>query len=697
MTTAAVPVPLEPLVGRRTELARLADLRRSARLITLRGPAGVGKSRLAVEYAGRAGIACWVDVAALTDLVAVGDLVLTGRKALLVLDNCEHLIDATARAAAGLLARHPDLTVLATSREALDLPGEVVMRLNPLPLPGSESGAEAVSRADAVALFVERARAAAPGFALTDANARVVAEICARLDGLPLAIELAARRVRLLGPAEVLRRLDDRFSLLADNRRAEGRHRDLRSAIAWSHDLLDEGEKALFERLSVFPGGFGLDAASAVAGIADPAVVLDRIDVLEAKSLLSFVDGRPGRFRLLESVRLFAGERLAASGALDETRQRALHWLVRLAEGYSQQAFPTADVLAPIEGERANLLAALAWEPAEKPLLAAAVAACHREHGRLAEGRSLLDSVLANGDHRGVALAQAALLATDAGDAVAARRFAAEAVALDRDAGSPGLVRSLSCLVGACLALGDVESADLAAREAVELATRPFDRLVCLHDLARVELSRGRTGEVAGLLAKCLTSTEPRLRVDVLHSAGLLALTQDDLDAAEAYFLEALTSAAEHGPRRIRPVEGLAVVAARRGDGPRAVRLGFAAEALRRTSGVAVSAREEQVSAAISGARAGMTRAQLRRAHDEGVALEGLAEYASGSSATGRAPLTEREGEIVRLVAAGFSSRRIAAELDIAERTVEAHLEKVRARLGLRSRAQLAAWWAGRH
>jgi predicted ATPase len=268
---STLPAPLDSFVGRERDLAELAALLDRYRLVTLLGPGGAGKTRLAVELATRvrgnyAGGVCLVELAALTDPALLARTVadclgtgeeigrpvldtlvdaLSGSRALLVLDSCEHLIVAAARLAEELLRRCPALTVVATSRESLELPGEAVFRVREMSLPPARqapTAAEVVS-SDAVRLFVERATASAPDFALTDDNAPHVAAICTHLDGIPLAIELAARRVRLFGPAEIRSRLADRFRLLtAGPRTAASRHRDLRTTIEWSYDLLDPVE-----------------------------------------------------------------------------------------------------------------------------------------------------------------------------------------------------------------------------------------------------------------------------------------------------------------------------------------------------------------------------------------------------------------------------------------------------------------------
>lgn len=291
-----LPRALDSFVGRQSELSRLRTLFKGSRLLTLTGPGGVGKTRLALEFAagpragdGRAARLVELDSvhdgARLPQAVAaslgVGERAgrtgaealahaLGNRGVLLILDNCEHLAEPCARLAAELLSRCPRLSILATSREVLRVPGEVVFRLGELSLSPAvgEDDPAAVVQADAVRLFVERAASRAPGFTLHAGNARTVAEICRRLDGLPLAVELAARRTGALPLGDILAGLDDRLALLTDgSRTGPGRHRELAAAIDWSHRLLSLEEQRLFRRLAVLVGGF--DAAGAEAVCAD--------------------------------------------------------------------------------------------------------------------------------------------------------------------------------------------------------------------------------------------------------------------------------------------------------------------------------------------------------------------------------------------------------------------------------------------
>jgi predicted ATPase/DNA-binding CsgD family transcriptional regulator/tetratricopeptide (TPR) repeat protein len=340
---AGLPTARTTFVGRSAELAAIQAAFESARLVTLVGPGGVGKTRLAVASAGS--FSCG---GAFVDLVPVRDAFVAeavaaalgvserpqqpledaiadrlGRdQVLLVLDNCEHLLDAVAAFVDRLLSRCPGTRALVTGRERLGVPGERVVPVEPLPL-----------SSDAVRLFRDRATAADPAFAV---DAGEAAEICARLDGLPLAIELAAARSAALGPGGLLAALDDNLRLLAGGRGGDQRHRSLRAVLGWSHDLLEEDERTLFRRLAVFTGGFDLDAVAAVTsgGRAEVADVLGR---LAGKSLVAH-QRDAGRWRLLETVRAFAAERLDDSGERHALQERHLRWAATTAEALIRRA-----------------------------------------------------------------------------------------------------------------------------------------------------------------------------------------------------------------------------------------------------------------------------------------------------------------------------------------------------------------------
>jgi predicted ATPase/DNA-binding CsgD family transcriptional regulator len=388
-----LPVPLTSLIGRTDETSELATLLDAHRLVTLLGPAGVGKTRLALRVA-TVHAEAFPDGSRFADLAPVepelvGDTVARAlgvipqpgwplrdilrevagaTRCLLLVDNCEHVVAEAAEIVADLLgAGAGQLRVLATSREPLGVPGEVSYQVRPLPVPTVRASSQAVTVGTygAVRLFVDRASTASPGFTLTDSNAPAVAALCQRLDGLPLAIELAASRVRSFAPAELVHHLDQRFELLSGGARtALPRQRTLRGAINWSYELLDDDERSLFDRLGVFPADFDFEAARSVSGAddLDDTAVLALLPRLVDKSLVSTVGGSTGRYRLLETIRAYAAERLAASDAARTTRLRhAIHYLALAEHAAEQLRTPQQRTwLDRLSTEQPNLRAALA-------------------------------------------------------------------------------------------------------------------------------------------------------------------------------------------------------------------------------------------------------------------------------------------------------------------------------------------------
>ncbi len=396
-----LPLQLTSFVGREQELGEVAALLGAHRLLTLTGPGGTGKTRLALQAAADA-LEAYPDGVWLAELAALAGPALVpqavaaavgareepGRplgatltdalrpkRVLVLLDNCEHLLDACARLADTLLRACPHVRVLATSREALGTAGETTWRVPSLALPDPDrlGPLEQVTHYDAVRLFTDRAVAVQPAFRVTAANAPAVARICARLDGIPLALELAAARIRLLPPAQLLGRLEDRFRLLTGgSRTALERHQTLRAAVVWSHALLREPERALFARLAVFAGGWTLEAAEAVctrdAGDAGDGLaageVLGFLSGLVDKSLVQAeTSGEAARYHLLETIRLFAWERLRDAGAAEAARDRHAAWCLALAEGWTAAGthFPGAPEARLARAEHANVRAALEW------------------------------------------------------------------------------------------------------------------------------------------------------------------------------------------------------------------------------------------------------------------------------------------------------------------------------------------------
>ncbi|GAA4058013.1 BTAD domain-containing putative transcriptional regulator [Nonomuraea soli] len=384
-TRQGLRAQLTSFVGRADELATVETMLGETRLVTLIGAGGAGKTRLAVEAAGRApGDVCVVELATVLDDAEVPVAVLEAlgireaavgtagrsvldptarlvtalaeRKLLLVLDNCEHLVGAAAELADRLLSACPSLRVLATSREALGITGEAIYPVSPLRVPASGTPADQALDYPAVRLFADRAAAARQGFTLDEGNIEVVLRICRALDGLPLAIELAAARLRTLPPAELATRIDDRFRLLArGSRTAMPRHQTLRAVVAWSWELLDAEEQAMARRLTVFVGGARLAAATEVCGLPEE-VLLSLVD----KSLVEELDGR---YRMLETIRAFCAEELAAAGEVATVRQAHADHYLRLAES-TEATLRGADqleALALLDEERDDLNAALRW------------------------------------------------------------------------------------------------------------------------------------------------------------------------------------------------------------------------------------------------------------------------------------------------------------------------------------------------
>ncbi|MGC2569439.1 MAG: NB-ARC domain-containing protein, partial [Mycobacterium sp.] len=581
-----LPVQLTSFVGRDAQLTQLRELLGKNRVVTLTGAGGVGKTRLAIQVAaqlaGEFSDGVWyVDLAPLTDpelvVVTVARALglpdqpgrstmdsllryLGGRQMLVVLDNCEHLLDASAELVVAVLSAAARLTVLATSREAIGVAGEVSWRVASLSLDG-----------EAVELFTDRARHARPDFTLTDDNAAAVGEICARLDGVPLAIELAAARVRALSLAEILDSLHDRFRLLTGGARtAVRRQQTLRASVDWSHALLTEPERVLFRRLAVFLGGFDLDAAQVVAGGGELErfQVLDQLTLLVDKSLVVADDsGGRTRYRLLETVRQYALEKLGESGEADAVRARHRDYYTALATlldapagGDYEQRLEQADI------EIDNLRAAFGWSRENSDIdLALALASSLQPlwfaRARLAEGLAWFDTALAddNAQHpemspavRARALADRAILAIWVG-APDSLDQAQQALAIAREVNEPALLaRALTaCGITATGVVGDPEVAQPYFAEAIGLARALDDRwrlsqllgwqalggatVAGNPKVARAAAEEGR--DLADAIGDGWTSRQCRLCL------GIAELFQGDPAGAAAQFADLATEA----------------------------------------------------------------------------------------------------------------------------------------------------------
>jgi predicted ATPase/DNA-binding XRE family transcriptional regulator len=536
LQTSALPQRLTSFVGREREIAEVQSLLLARRLLTLTGPGGIGKTSLALAVAEGVqaqfpnGVAL-AELAALTEgelvphavasalsvrerpgepLLATLGTALGASRRLLVLDNCEHLVDACARLAEALLRACPNLTILATSREPLRIGAEVIWRVPALALPdGADQPLAETAQSEAVRLFVERAAAVRPGFALTAENAPAVGEICRRLGGIPLAIELAAARVGALAPAQIARHLDERFRLLTTgSRTALPRQQTLRATLDWSYELLTEQEQVLFRRLAVFVGGWTEEAAEAVAGGggADGPDVLAGIGSLADKGLVEATE-RAGeaRFALLETIRAYAWERLGESGEEGATRARHAAYVLAYAEEFSafEHSVRQSEWLAQLDVERDNLRRAVDWwmsRDLECALrLVSALGYGWWRQGQQTELRRWIARLLPLRQTfpRTATLARFLRQAgecTDLADLATRHGLFEESVAVSRDAGDRrGAADALWCLARNTFLMGDYTAAralyvECLADADAEVRTRA---LVDLATIAR------RTGDVA--------------------------------------------------------------------------------------------------------------------------------------------------------------------------------------------------------
>ena len=750
-----LPLQLTSFIGREREIANLRKLLTTeARLVTLTGPGGSGKTRLALAVAsdlveGFEDGAWWVELASLSDQDLVAQAVasvlsvrevpgrsmsdalveyLKEREVLLVLDNCEHLVASCAALCDTLLRACAKLKILTTSREALRAPGEAIFAVPPLSLPDPHRppDAEGLPGYEATRLFAERARAARHDFSLTEENATAVAQICHRLDGIPLAIELAAFRTRVLSVEQISKRLAESFELLTGGSRTTmAHHMTLRATMDWSHALLSEKERRLFGRLSAFAGGCTLSAAEAICaeGLLGREEILDLLTQLVDKSLVLVLAERDGeaRYEMLETLRQYGREKLEGSGEARGVRARHAAWFLALAEEAEPHLRGRRQLewLGRLETEHDNLRAAMRFLLGEGEIeasvrLAWALWFFWYVRGHQGEGYRYAREVLERRDGLPV-LARARTLMVGAitsyglEDLENNERLWEQSVGLFRRAGNDdlGLADMLAGVGAAALQRGDAGRAGAAFEEALglyrgagsrwgagamltQLGMIPFaaddhERAV-RHFEEGLVLSREVGDRLTGHMALCGLALSSRIRGERGRAALLYA--------------EALALAAEAGDRAdaAHCVEGLAGLIAEGGDPERAARLFGASEALLETAGAShyAPAQERAIhEEAFEALRSGLGEETFEALRTAGrrmtpelaveYALESPPERASRPAYP--AGLSVREVEVLRLLTRGMTNARIAEELFISPNTVNRHLNSVYRKIGASSRA----------
>lgn len=617
-----LPRQLSSFVGRTEELAAATARLATTPLLMLTGPGGVGKTRLALEMAAQA-IDEFPDGAWLVELASLGDgsLIpetvastlrvkeqpgvpllttltqqLETRRVLLVFDNCEHVLDAAAEVIDDLLHACGNLRVLATSREALAIAGESLYPVPSMDVPdvASNPTIEQLEASDAVRLFVERARAMHPTFTLNEQNASPVAQICQRLDGIPLAIELAAARVKALPPEQIAARLDDRFRLLTGgSRMALPRHRTLKAALDWSFDLLSAAERAVFMRLSVFAGGFGLEAAESVCagGVVERAEVLDLLTRLIDRSLVAFDETTAAaRYRLLDTLQQYAQERLLEDVEAVAVRARHRDYMVDLVERIGPTLFAGPQAGGAVDAlsrEHENLRTALQWSDEDQAgagaqlRLTAGLWRYWEIGGHLEEGRGWLARALARTDGevselRATALAGLGSLAAQQGDFAAAEAAHDEALKTHRQLGNPtSIAYAASNLANVAAERGEFSRARELYEEAAAITRETGDArgmAFALLNLADVAARQGNVDEARNLSDDGIATF--RAEGDLMGVALALgrgatfSLQNGDLDNARSRHEEALEIFRQFGDGRgvARTLMFLGDIAAVRGD-----------------------------------------------------------------------------------------------------------------------------------
>jgi predicted ATPase/DNA-binding CsgD family transcriptional regulator len=749
----SLPKPLTSFIGRERELAQAKQLLQGSYLVTLTGPGGSGKTRLCIALATEVAAeypdgVYFVPLAPVRDPQLVPSTIaqtiglqdprdrplmehlisqLRERQLLIVLDNFEHLL-AGAPVVTQLLQETRSLRILVSSRSSLRVSGEQECPVPPLAVPGPDVRPTAASLAacESVRLFAERAAAAVPGFTISDENAPAVAAIARRLDGLPLAIELAAARVKLLPPEAILPRLEHSLGLLTGGSRdLPGRLQTLRATIAWSYDLLTEGARRLLATCSVFAGGASLEAIEAVC---DAAVdiglpVLDGLQELTDQSLLRQVSGPggpPARYAMLETIREYAAERLDQMPEADRARGAHAAAFLELAEdgGRPQAGMAKKEWLERLETEHNNIRAALSWyrehDPPAALCLAASMPAFWSLRGHHTEGRQRLGELLGlvpgESMTRVSALNGAGWLAIDQGDYAEAARMLGESIRIGRALGDTVGEGIATAYLGRCeLSRLQIAEAGPDVERAAALLARSGDRpAIAFSKMYSGLLAQfsGRLEDACDLFARC-AALSAELGLEPLNARAKLVLgcalvDLGKLSAARAALAEGLPQSMDVGDRWVIPIglTGFAGHAAKTGRPRLALRLAGAAEAYQDANkftmpGPIGEMLDRWLAPARSAAGSGATRLLAggrRLSPKEAVGLALANEPEEAPRPGPRRTLTRREREVAVLAARGLTNRDIAAQLFLSVRTVEVHVDHILTKLGFHTRTQLAAW-----
>jgi predicted ATPase/DNA-binding CsgD family transcriptional regulator len=750
-----LPLEATSFVGRRRELAEIKKKLTTARLVSLVGPGGVGKTRLAIRIGtdlGR-GFAAGAWLVALADVrdaglianaaVAALDLrdqaameplqilvsYLEDKQLLLVLDNCEHLLDAAAALVAEVLRVAPGVRVIATSREPLQIPGEHVVQVPPLELPPADGSVtlSQLGHNEAVMLFIERAVAASGSFELTDSNQTAVVQVCRRLDGLPLAIELAAVRTRVLTAEQILERLTDRFALLTGGARAAlPRHQTLRTTIDWSYDLLGGGEQALLRRLCVFAGRFTLEDVESVCTSEDLAApeMLDMLTSLVDKSLVTKEDVKSiACYRLHETMREYATLKLRDGHEQETLSERCLEYYRTTCLLFADQArYRLLDFLGwadlEIENIRAVLHLCLARGDFARGLdIAASMGYYWITHGTT-ESVRWLDQLLAAGQPSPSTLVRACylrgFLSLIQGDAAAARPWIARAVATARTTGQLAqLSESLSMAATTESVDGDLQAARryLDEAEAITEGLQDFPATIelvqsrAVYAICRGDLETAAAVSMEGLRLS-REAGDLYLVESMLRNLGMVGMMTGDLDSAMSRGVEALRVARQidHRLAQYYGLAGLGWRAANSGQARLAAQLLGAAEVAGTRAGAEImgpslpfwaQAKELALDALGPSKFEAEFTAGKRMSRDAAVRLalgESPQDEVDAGAVGASGPLAKREVEVAKLIAEGLSNKRIGARLFISEATVATHVRNIMNKLGFNSRAQVAGW-----